>query len=296
MQTTSAQPIARRPASTPAPRSGAFPYAGHRALVTGASSGLGEVFARELAARGMDLILVARSEDRMRTLATKLQAEHGIQAEVIALDLGREGAGRELHARCQEKGLRVDLLVNNAGFGSHGAFESASFARQHEQVMLNVTALADTCHLFLPDMLARGVGGILNVASIAGFQPVPYMAIYGATKAFVLSFTEALSEETRERGVRVLALCPGPVQTAFFDVVGTKQAAVGPLAPAEGVVLRALKALDQGRASVVPGWRNWFQANMTRFAPRWVGLRVAGGMMKPQAARGPEAGPASATP
>ncbi|RKH15011.1 SDR family oxidoreductase [Corallococcus sp. CA047B] len=296
MQTTSAQPIARRPATTPAPRSGAFPYAGHRALVTGASSGLGEVFARELAARGMDLILVARSEDRMRTLATKLQAEHGIQAEVIALDLGREGAGRELHARCQEKGLRVDLLVNNAGFGSHGAFESASFARQHEQVMLNVTALADTCHLFLPDMLARGVGGILNVASIAGFQPVPYMAIYGATKAFVLSFTEALSEETRERGVRVLALCPGPVQTAFFDVVGTKQAAVGPLAPAEGVVLRALKALDQGRASVVPGWRNWFQANMTRFAPRWVGLRVAGGMMKPRAARGPEAGPASATP
>ena len=134
------------------------------------------------------------------------------------------------------------------------------------------------------------------MASIAGFQPVPYMAIYAASKAFVLSFTEALSEETRERGVRVLALCPGPVRTAFFDVVGTKQAAVGPMATAEEVVLRGLKALDQGRSSVVPGWRNWLQANMTRFAPRWVGLRVAGGMMKPPAAQGPEAAAASATP
>ncbi|MGE6757941.1 SDR family NAD(P)-dependent oxidoreductase [Corallococcus interemptor] len=280
MQTTSSP----SPVSRSLPRGKGFPYAGHRALVTGASSGLGVVFARELAARGMDLILVARSEDRMRPLAEELKNAHGIQADVIALDLGREGAGRELHARCQEKGLRVDLLVNNAGFGTHGAFDAAPFARQHEQVMLNVTSLADTSHLFLPDMLARGVGGILNVASIAGFQPVPYMAIYAASKAFVLSFTEALSEETRERGVRVLALCPGPVQTAFFDVVGTEQAAVGPKATAEEVVLHALKALDQGRASVVPGWRNWLQANLTRFTPRWLGLRVAAGMMRPPAA------------
>ncbi|RKH48453.1 SDR family oxidoreductase [Corallococcus sp. AB049A] len=277
MQTTSSP----SPVSRSLPRGKGFPYAGHRALVTGASSGLGVVFARELAARGMDLILVARSEDRMRALAEELKNAHGIQADVIALDLGREGAGRELHARCQEKGLRVDLLVNNAGFGTHGAFDAAPFARQHEQVMLNVTSLVDTSHLFLPDMLARGVGGILNVASIAGFQPVPYMAIYAASKAFVLSFTEALSEETRERGVRVLALCPGPVQTAFFDVVGTEQAAVGPKATAEEVVLHALKALDQGRASVVPGWRNWLQANLTRFTPRWLGLRVAAGMMRP---------------
>lgn len=281
MQTTSSPAPVRPPVSSPALRGGAFPYAGHRALVTGASSGLGEVFARELAARGMDLILVARSEERMRALAAELVKAHGIQAEVLALDLGRDGAGRELHARCQEKGLRVDLLVNNAGFGTHGAFDAAPFARQHEQVMLNVTSLVDTSHLFLPDMLARGVGGILNVASTAGFQPVPYMAVYGASKAFVLSFTEALSEETRKRGVRVLALCPGPVRTAFFDVVGTQQAAVGPMATAEEVVLRGLKALDQGRASVVPGWRNWLQANLTRFTPRWLNLRVAAGMMRP---------------
>ncbi|MHA7628781.1 SDR family NAD(P)-dependent oxidoreductase [Corallococcus sp. M7] len=281
MQTTSSQSPVRSSVAPAAPRGKAFPYAGHRALVTGASSGLGEVFARELAARGMDLILVARSEDRMRALAAELKEAHHIQAEVIALDLGREGAGRELYARCQEKGLRVDLLVNNAGFGTHGAFDAAPFARQHEQVMLNVTSLVDTSHLFLPDMLARGVGGILNVASTAGFQPVPYMAIYGATKAFVLSFTEALSEETRERGVRVTALCPGPVKTAFFDVVGTQQAAVGPMATAEEVVLRGLKALDQGRASVVPGWRNWLQSNVTRFTPRWLGLRVTAGMMRP---------------
>ncbi|RKI04841.1 SDR family oxidoreductase [Corallococcus sp. AB038B] len=286
MQTTSSQSPVRSSVSPSAPRGKAFPYAGRRALVTGASSGLGVVFARELAARGMDLILVARSEDRMRALAAELKEVHHIQAEVIALDLGREGAGRELYAGCQEKGLRVDLLVNNAGFGTHGAFDAAPFARQHEQVMLNVTLLADTSHLFLPDMLARGVGGIFNVASIAGFQPVPYMAIYAASKAFVLSFTEALSEETRERGVRVLALCPGPVKTAFFDVVGTQQAAVGPMATAEEVVLHALKALDQGRASVVPGWRNWMQANLTRFTPRWLGLRVAAGMMRPPGAVG----------
>ncbi|RKH64841.1 SDR family NAD(P)-dependent oxidoreductase [Corallococcus llansteffanensis] len=296
MQTTSSSsPV--RIASTPLPAvGGAFPYAGHRALVTGASSGLGEVFARELAARGMDLILVARSEDRLRALATELAAAHGIQAEVIALDLGREGAARELHARCQEKGLRVDLLVNNAGFGTHGAFEAAPFARQHEQVMLNVTALADASHLFLPDMLARGVGGILNVASLAGFQPVPYMAIYGATKAFVLSFSEALSEENRGKGVRVLALCPGPVKTAFFDVVGTKQAAVGPMATAEEVVLVGLKALDQGRSSVVPGVRNWLQANLTRFTPRSLSLRIAGGMMKPPADAGAAVASARVTP
>ncbi|RKH13195.1 SDR family oxidoreductase [Corallococcus sp. CA053C] len=296
MQTTSSSSPVHIP-NTPLPSvRGAFPYAGHRALVTGASSGLGEVFARELAARGMDLILVARSEDRLRALATELASAHGIQAEVIALDLGREGAARELHARCQEKGLRVDLLVNNAGFGTHGAFDSAPFARQHEQVMLNVTALVDASHLFLPDMLARGVGGILNVASIAGFQPVPYMAIYAASKAFVLSFSEALSEENRGKGVRVLALCPGPVKTAFFDVVGTKQAAVGPMATAEEVVLVGLKALDQGRASVVPGVRNWLQANLTRFTPRSLGLRIAGGMMKPPAAQGAGVVSARVTP
>ncbi len=285
MQTTSSSSLVRSP-GTPALRGRAFPYAGHRALVTGASSGLGAVFARELAARGMDLILVARSEGRMRELAAELTKAHSVQVDVIALDLGREGAGRELHARCQEQGLRVDLLINNAGFGTHGAFDTAPFARQHEQVMLNVTSLVDTSHLLLPDMLARGVGGILNVASIAGFQPVPYMAIYAASKAFVLSFTEALSEETRERGVRVLALCPGPVRTAFFDVVGTRQAAVGPMATAVEVVLRGLKALDQGRSSVVPGRRNWMQATLTRFTPRWLGLRVAAGMMRPPEAKG----------
>lgn len=269
-------------AVSPAPTSGPFPYQGRRALITGASSGIGEAFARLLAARKMNLVLVARSEDKLRVLAAELMKQHAVQVEVLSMDLSHEGAARQLHGQCRERGLHVDLLINNAGFATHGAFEAVPLARQHEQVMLNVTALVDATHLFLPDMVARGLGGVLNVASIAGYQPLPYMAIYGATKAFVLSFTEALWAENRERGVRVLALCPGPVETSFFDVVGTRQVAVGPTATAEQVALAGLRGLEQGRPSLIAGWRNWFQANMPRFAPRAFTVRVAAGMLKPR--------------
>jgi short-subunit dehydrogenase len=256
---------------------------GHRALITGASGGIGEAFARLLAARGMDLVLVARSEDKLRALAEELSRAHGIRVEVLAKDLSRPGAPREIHAACEARGLPVDVLINNAGFGSHGPFEESAFERQHEQVMLNVSALVDLTHLFLPAMLSRGTGGVLNVASIASYQPVPYMAVYGATKAFVLSFTEALWGETRERGVRVTALCPGPVETGFFDVVGTRDAAVGPMATPEQVAAMGLRGLEQGRASVVPGWRNRFQVALPRFLPRALIVQVAAKMMKPRA-------------
>ncbi|MFP2910217.1 SDR family NAD(P)-dependent oxidoreductase [Pyxidicoccus sp. 3LFB2] len=267
---------------------------GHRALITGASGGIGEAFARLLAARGMDLVLVARSEDKLRALATELSKTHGIRAEVLATDLSRPGAPRELHAACEARGLPVDLLINNAGFGSLGHFETNAFEREHEQVMLNVTALVDLTHLFLAPMLARGMGGVLNVSSIAGYQPVPYMAVYGATKAFVLSFTEALWAETRERGVRVLALCPGPVETAFFDVVGTRDAAVGPMATPGEVAALGLRSLEQGRASVVPGWRNRFQVALPRFLPRALIVKVAAGMMKPRGPKAPTLAPSAA--
>lgn len=267
---------------SPAPISGPFPYQGRRALITGASSGIGEAFARLLAARKMNLVLVARSEDKLRALAAELVKQHAVQVEVLSLDLSPEGAARQLHARCRELGLHVDLLINNAGFATHGAFEAVPLARQHEQVMLNVTALVDASHLFLPDMVARGLGGIINVASTASYQPLPYMAIYGATKAFVLSFSEALWAENRERGVRVLALCPVPVETAFFDVVGTRQVAVGAVATAGQVALAGLRGLEQGRASLIAGWRNWLQANLPRFAPRAFTVRLAAGMLKPR--------------
>ncbi len=243
----------------------------------------------------MDLVLVARSEDKLRALAAELSQAHGIRAEVLATDLSRPGAPRELHAACEARGLPVDLLINNAGFGSHGPFEANSFEREHEQVMLNVTALVDLTHLFLPAMLSRGAGGVLNVASIAGYQPVPYMAVYAATKAFVLSFTEALWGETRERGVRVLALCPGPVETGFFDAVGSRDVAVGPMATPEQVAALGLRALEQGRASVVPGWRNRFQSALPRFLPRTLIVQVAAKMMKPRAPVTPVLAP-SASP
>ncbi len=268
---------------------------GHRALITGASGGIGESFARLLAARGMHLVLVARSEDKLRALATELSQAHGVQVEVLAKDLSRPGAPREVHAACEARGLPVDLLINNAGFGSHGPFEANAFEKEHEQVMLNVTALVDLTHLFLPAMLSRGAGGVLNVASIAGYQPVPFMAVYAATKAFVLSFTEALWGETRERGVRVSALCPGPVETGFFDAVGSRDVAVGPMATPEQVAAMGLRALEQGRASVIPGWRNRFQSALPRFLPRGLIVQVAARMMKPRAPVTPVLAP-SASP
>ncbi|HTN83138.1 MAG TPA: SDR family oxidoreductase [Sorangium sp.] len=284
MRTASSQHESR--SSSPRPRaaraSGPFPYRGRRALVTGASSGIGESFARELAARGMDLVLVARSEGKLRALASELAKRHGVAVEVVASDLSREGAARALHALCAEKGLHVDLLVNNAAFGTHGPFHEAPLARQHEQVTLNVTAVVDLSHLFLPGMVERGEGGIINVASIAAYQPLPYMATYGATKAFVLSFTEALWAEVRERGVRVLALCPGPVETRFFDVVGTRDVAVGPMATPEQVVLAGLRGLEKGSPSLIVGLRNWVQSNLPRLFPRELALRVTSGMMKPR--------------
>src|SRR5712691_11554476 len=150
-----------------------FTYRGKTALITGASSGIGETFASTLAARGMNLILVARSEGKLRTLATQLASQHGIRAEVIAADLAQENAATAIQSEVEEKGLQVDMLINNAGFGTHGPFESLSPQRDHEEVMVNVTALVDLTHAFVPAMAARGDGAIINVASIAGFQPVP---------------------------------------------------------------------------------------------------------------------------
>ncbi len=204
-----------------------FAYRGKTALVTGASAGIGAEFARALAARGSDVILVARSQERLRALADELARDFGVRAEVIAADLTRADAARDLYAEAEVRGLTVDLLINNAGFGTHGPFETLAPARDHAEVMLNVAAVVDLTHLFLPAMLKRGDGAVINVASTASFQPVPYMAVYGATKAFVLSFSEALWAECRGRGVRVLALCPGTTATEFFDVVGTQDAGRG---------------------------------------------------------------------
>ncbi|WP_052850020.1 SDR family NAD(P)-dependent oxidoreductase [Streptomyces avicenniae] len=246
------------------------------ALVTGASSGLGAEFAEQLAARGTELILVARSADRLAALAERLTAEHGVRTHVLVQDLAEPDAARRVAEWLAARGLRVELLVNNAGFGTCGRFEEISGARDHDQLMVNVVALVDLTHQLVPGMLARGRGAVLNVASNAGFQPSPYFAVYGAAKAFVLNFGLALRQEYRRRGIRVLTLCPGPVETAFFDTIGTRRAAVtGSMTTPEPVVRAALRALERDRGYVAPGFGNALGAHLTPRRPRTLVAAIA---------------------
>ncbi|ANE47740.1 oxidoreductase [Paenibacillus swuensis] len=257
-------------------------FRGKWALVTGASSGIGEQFARQLAKQGSHLVLVARSEGKLENLASVLTKMYGIKAKVICMDLSKEGAPSELYQQCQCFKVDIELLVNNAGFATHGFFEQVSGERQHEEVMLNVAAVVDMTHLFLPDMLRKNSGAVINVASTAGFQPLPYMAVYGATKAFVLSFTQALWWENRSRGIQFFALCPGSTDTSFFNVVGTEEASVGKKDAPERVVEVALRALKEGRTYVVPGVQNYIRAQLSRFITRKQALRLVGGMLRPR--------------
>lgn len=257
-------------------------FQGKWALITGASSGIGEQFARQLAEQGSHLVLVARSVNKLESLAAELSKRYGIKAEVISIDLSKEGAPSELYQQCQRLNVDIELLINNAGFATHGLFEQVSGERQHEEVMLNVAAVVDMTHLFLPNMLRKNSGTVINVASTAGFQPLPYMAVYGATKAFVLSFTEALWWENRDRGIRFFALCPGATDTSFFNVVGTEDASVGKKDTPERVVEAAFRALKEGKIYLVPGMQNYIGAQLSRFVTRKQGLRLVGGMLRPR--------------
>ncbi len=258
-------------------------YLGKTALVTGASAGIGATFARMLAERGMNLILVARSQSKLQTLATELASRYLSQVEVIPYDLSQEGAVRHIKEVICQRHLQVDLLINNAGFGTYGPFETLNPEREHEEIMLNVVALADLTRTFIPAMVARGSGAIVNVASTAAHQPVPYMAVYGATKAFVLSFSEALWAEYQDRGIRVLAICPGATDTNFHTIA--QEPAVGRMNTPEQVVLTALKALEQGRSSVIPGLSNALMSGLLpRIFPRELTARIVKRMMQPRPA------------
>jgi hypothetical protein len=257
-----------------------FHYQGKMALITGASAGIGQAFAQELAKRGMNVILVARSNDKLRSLATRLHQTHGIRTEVIAADLSQAGAALTVYKTVQEHQIEVDLLINNAGFVNYAPFEAISLEQDRVQVMVNVAALVDLTHAFVPEMLARGSGAVLNVASNGAFYPMPYMAVYAATKAFVLSFSEALWAEYRKRGLRVLALCPGPTKTAAL----LKEFDNGKAASPEYVIKVALKALDAGRSHVViPGLGNSFQAHiLPRLLPRRLMVQVVEKITRPR--------------
>lgn len=245
------------------------------ALITGASAGLGAEFARQLSKRGYRLVLAARRKDRLDSLAAKLG-----NARSVEIDLSRDGAAAELIGKLSGAGEAVDLLVNNAGFGLHGRFDKADPKRLRQMIDLNCGALTDLCREVLPAMVERRSGAILNVASTAAFQAGPGMAVYFATKAYVLSLSEALHEEVRRFGVRVTALCPGPTRTEFGEVAGfTSDGGFDRLAMDSQTVVRAgLDALDRNKAVEVTGALNKVGAFSTRLAPRSVLRRIAGAL------------------
>lgn len=256
---------------------------GKTALITGASTGIGAEFAKQLAAGGMNLVLVARSADKLKTIGDGLTQTHGVQVAIVVADLTKTAEIQRVIDEVQKLGQPIDLLINNAGFATIGKFEEQDAGREHEEILLNVAALVTLTHAYLPAMLKSQSGGIIQVASIAGFQPVPYMAIYAATKAFVLSFSEALWAEVRDRGVSVLALCPGPVDTPFFETAGIEGTALGKLDTAENVVATALKALERGSNYVIPGpFSNRFLTFLTRLGSRSRVVRTAERMMRPK--------------
>jgi len=242
-------------------------------LITGASAGLGVDFARQLSARGERLVLVARRKERLEALASELGS-----ARVVAIDLGEPGAAGRLIADLATHGETVACLVNNAGFGLAGRFAELDGARQRSMIDLNCGALTELAHAVLPAMIAAKSGAIINVASTAAFQPGPGMAVYFATKAFVLSFSEALHEEVRGDGVSVTALCPGPTATEFGEVAGWGgNAMLDKLSARSTDVVRAgIAAMDKSRAIVIPGLVNKAGAQGHRLLPRWLLRRVAG--------------------
>jgi short-subunit dehydrogenase len=240
--------------------------------------GIGEAFADDLAARGYDLALVARSGNALERIAERLRARNGVDVETIAIDLTDSAVVEPLVARCEARFGRIDLLVNNAGFGAHGRFDQIDVARQLDMIRLNVETLVALAYRVVPGMVTRGSGGIINIGSTAAFQPCPYMAVYGATKAFVLSFSEALHEEYRSRGVTVLALNPGATATNFFAVAG-EGARVGASRTPQDVVATGLHALEARRGYVIDGPANRILAFASRIAPRGFVARVSASVL-----------------
>ena len=244
-------------------------------LITGASSGIGEAFARRLAADGHDLVLVARSEKLLHELCDELMLEHKITAHYVVLDLSVEGSDRRLFGETERHGFEVEWLINNAGFGSVGDHADLNLDRELQMVDLNVRAVVALTHHYLSLMRSRGRGTIINVSSAAGFQPIPFMATYSASKAFVTSFSEAIAEENRYYGIRVLALCPGPTKTNFFAASGIDQPiqVKGRQTPEE-VVDTALRSLKSGKTMAVSGFVNYVGSIFGVHLPHKVTTRV----------------------
>lgn len=247
------------------------------ALVTGASGGLGEEFARILAQEGFDLVLVARSERKLQALSEELETTCGIEAHAFPCDLAREDAALDVYDYVLGRGMRIDALVNNAGFGDSGAFHEADWSRQRDMVQVNVVALMQLTRLLVPQMVARHCGMVLNLSSVAAFSAGPYMSVYYATKAYVLSFSEALSEELADTGVAVTALCPGPTATGFESAasMGSGSSMFHHAAGAAEVARDGYKAMRAGKAVCLQGAFTKAMSFGSRLVPRSIARKVA---------------------
>ncbi len=251
-------------------------------LITGASGGIGEAFARKLAAENHNLILVARTENKLHALCDELMLKHQITSHYVALDLTEPNADRRLYEETERGGFEVEWLINNAGFGSMGDFAELKIESEIAMINLNVTALVALTHRYLSGMRTRKRGVIINVASTASFQPIPFMATYAATKAFVTSFSEAIAEENRSHNITVTALCPGPTDTNFFAAAGAETFKLKGMQTPEEVVETALRAVGNGESTVVSGWQNYVFSVFGRLTPNFLITRAIGSFLRPK--------------
>ena len=259
-------------------------WRGKWALITGASAGIGVALAKELAATGTNLVLTARRKQRLEELAASLTERHKIKTLVLAADLVESDAPEKIHRFTTKHGIEIDLLVNNAGFGAYGELPSVDVQRLLDMVQVNCSAVVHLTRLFLPQMVARGRGDILILASTASFQAVPYISTYAATKAFDLLFAEGLAEEMRPYGIRVCALCPGSTESEFHAVAGQEQFA-RKTETAEKVAHAGMKALAAGKSYVISGLGNYLGAQGERLVPRRMVTRIAAGLFKPKSGK-----------
>jgi hypothetical protein len=260
-------------------------YKGMTCVVTGASSGIGEVFARSLAERGARLVLVARSQEKLLKLSAELRSKYGTPVEVLGLDLSSPDAAKKVFEFTQSRGLSVDILVNNAGFGRQDAFELCDPAECDEMLRVNICAAVALARLFIPGMLQRKKGGVINVSSTAAFQPLPYFALYAASKSFILHFSEALWGEYSGRGINILALCPGHTRTHFHARAGVEDRHIRFADTPERVVRGALDAFSKGKPTLVSGKKNHMLSNLNRLFTRRSVIQIAGRIFKPAAVK-----------
>ena len=262
-------------------------FKGMTVLITGASSGIGAAFADYLASLGVKLILTARSEEKLRQIADELKQKYAVTVQLFPADLRNIDAPQQIFDQVKAAGLTVDVLINNAGFGKWAHFLAENIETYQSMLSVNISALVRLTYLFLPDMLAHGKGGVINVASTAAFQPIPYIAVYSASKSFVLNFTEALAGEYKENGLRFLALCPGNTATNFVLVANANTTGM-PFASAEDVVKSGISAFVKNKNYHIPGVVNYMTSLLPRVISRAAAIKIVANMFKHRVAVFPD--------